>query len=249
MSAPPQSVPTPARRPAPSSRLRVFVVDEPSGAPVALRALSHTEPDITLVGEAPDPDEALLHLAATHADVVLVRADLPADGALTFVETVRDEWPSMRCVLCATEDDSAAATRAVAVGAFGYVSTAGTLEALSEAVRTAADGEVYMSHRMSRKVLASILFSEAAPSAPAENALSAALNLDRLSDRELQVFHLLAEGYTPAQIADRLGIQSRTIRLHLRHIQRKLDVDSYADVLKLSTEWQGRAQWVARCAE
>lgn len=245
MSAPPQSFTTPSRRTASSSHIRVFVVDEPGGTGARLRALSGAEPDLRLVGEAASADEGLVYLAATRVDVVLVRADLPADGALTFVETVRDEWPSVRCVLCAEEDDSGAATRAVAVGAFGFVSIAGTLEALSEAIRSAAKGEVYMSHRMTRQVLAQILFSEAPP-APTEDALADTLNLDRLSDRELQVFHLLADGCTPAQIAERLGIQSRTIRLHLRHIQRKLDARSYADVLKLTAEWQGRAQWAAR---
>jgi DNA-binding NarL/FixJ family response regulator len=181
-----------------------------------LRTLLATQPDFEVVGEAANGEEAL-HLSTTsHPEVVLMDLRMPILDGVAATRRLRALHPEVRVIVLTTFDDDEDIFEGLRAGALGYLLKDASSAKLFEAVRAAARGESFLQPSVAAKVVAE--FARLAEHAP-----RAEVPAEALSDRELAVLRLVAQGSSNKEIALALFIAEGTVKNHLTNILTKLD--------------------------
>jgi DNA-binding NarL/FixJ family response regulator len=219
MNAATPDAPTPGR-------CRIVVVDDHHlfRAGVKAELADHCE----IVGEAPDPPQALAVIATTRPDVVLLDVHLPDGGGVAVLEglaSVAGDRPPPAVLALSVSDAAADVVPMIRAGALGYVTKTIDTEELVAAIERVAAGDAYFSPRLAAFVLQAF-------SSPVQ-AEASEPGLESLTAREREVLHHLARGYAYKQIGVRLGISARTVESHVGAVLRKLQLSSRHEV----THW------------
>jgi DNA-binding NarL/FixJ family response regulator len=185
---------------------------------LVLVAMLGYEPDIEVVGDAADGEEAVEAILELQLDVVLLDLRLPKLSGIEVMRQVRLQWPQtiplpIRFLVLTTYDTDQYIAQALAAGAQGYLLKDATPDELAQAVRSLMRGGAQLTPEVAAPILERTHYEERA---------------DELSARELQVLQLLVSGDTKKAIAKQLHLSQNTIKTHLRHIFSKLDVQSRA---------------------
>jgi DNA-binding NarL/FixJ family response regulator len=192
--------------------VRILIVDDHTIVRQGLRSILELEPDFTVVGEAADAEAAVAGTARLRPDVVLLDLKLsdsaPAEG-LDVCATLRDKQPQVRIVVLTTFLDQKLLVGALQRGASGYVLKDVDAVELARIIRTVHRGESGFDGRSARLVVRSLTGQPAAPAR-------------LLSERELEVVRLVAQGATNGQAARDLFVSESTIKYHLRLAMRKI---------------------------
>jgi DNA-binding NarL/FixJ family response regulator len=205
-----------------TERPRVVVVDDHHLFRAGVRA--ELLADCEVVGEAADPTTAVVTIAQTTPDVVLLDVHIPDGGGVAVLHALK-EFPSPPAVLALSVSDAAEdVVPMIRAGALGYVTKTISTPELLAAIRQVAAGDAYFSPRLAAFVLQE--FSADAP-ATIDDSLSA------LTPREREVMHHLARGYAYKRIGARLQISPRTVESHVGAVLRKLQLSSRHEV----THW------------
>ena len=205
-----------------AERPRVVVVDDHHLFRAGVRAELLADCDV--VGEAADPATAVLTIAQTTPDVVLLDVHIPDGGGVAVLHAIK-ELPAPPPVLALSVSDAAEdVVPMIRAGALGYVTKTISTPELLAAIRQVAAGDAYFSPRLAAFVLQE--FSADAP-ATVDDSLRA------LTPREREVLHHLARGYAYKQIGARLQISPRTVQSHVSAVLRKLQLSSRHEV----THW------------
>jgi DNA-binding NarL/FixJ family response regulator len=205
-----------------AERPRVVVVDDHHLFRAGVRAELLADCDV--VGEAADPATAVVTIASTTPDVVLLDVHIPDGGGVAVLVAIK-ELPSPPAVLALSVSDAAEdVVPMIRAGALGYVTKTISTPELLAAIRQVAAGDAYFSPRLAAFVLQE--FSAGAP-ATVDDSLSA------LTPREREVMHHLARGYAYKRIGARLQISPRTVESHVGAVLRKLQLSSRHEV----THW------------
>lgn len=207
---------------APSTPLRVLVIDDHAIVRCGVRALLQAAGGIT-VDEADSLTAAVRTVRRHMPDIVLLDLNLPGSDGIETIGRLRDEAPSCHVVILSIDDDPWRARRALAEGARGYVLKDAAANELLAAVRDVAGGRGYISPRLGARVVLAEMEATANPR-------------DRLSPRQDEVFRLLAYGHTNAEIAGRLTISVRTAERHRRAIMHKMGLASRAEIIECALE-------------
>ena len=212
-----------ARRP-----LRVIVADDD---PLSRRAVRDALQDagITVVAEAVDGREAIeltLHYAP---DVLLLEADLPVVDSLEATKRVFSRAGDVRIVVHAAIDDPELAVRCLRAGAIGFMPKRFGLEALPRALRAAQNGEAIIPRHIGAHLIDCLRRQR-------EHATGLRPVRSPLTDREWEVLDLLCEGCSTTDIADHLVLTVETVRSHIKHLMRKLEVSSRHDAVVLAKQ-------------
>lgn len=203
----------------PEPRARILIVDDHPLVAEGLHAVLEGYEDIEVVGVAGSAGVALEVARAARPDVVLMDFRLPdRTGAEAAVE-LRAELPEVAIVFLSADDSDAAVMAAVEAGATGYLPKAGRSDAIVEAVRRAARGEMLIPAATLARLI-SVRRSQAR--ADAERARTAAA----FTPREREILTLMAEGFDNPTIAERLFIEVTTVRWHVRNVIEKLGAHS-----------------------
>ncbi len=199
------------KRPA-AAPIRILIVDDHTIVRQGLRSILELEPDFTVVGEAADAAAAIADTAQFRPDVVLLDLKLsdsaPAEG-LDVCATLRDQQPAVRIVVLTTFLDQKLLVGALQRGASGYVLKDVDAVELARIIRTVHRGESGFDGRSARLVVRSLTGQPAAPAR-------------LLSERELEVVRLVAQGATNVQAARDLFVSESTVKYHLRLAMRKI---------------------------
>jgi DNA-binding NarL/FixJ family response regulator len=201
--------------------IRVFVVDDHGMVRRGVRSYLSIFDDIEVIGEAADGREALERLDALAADGALpdvVLMDLamePVDG-VTATREVRARMPEVEVVAVTSLIDQSRVQAALEAGASGYLVKDAAPEELALAIRAAGRGEMHLDAAVARRLMASLTPSRDTTPNP----------FGELSERELEILRLIADGHANKEIARRLVISERTARTHVSHILRKLGLSS-----------------------
>ncbi len=199
-------------------KIRVLVADDHALFRRALSAVFADEPDIDLVGEANDGEEVIRMAAELAPDVVLMDVHMPKVAGIDATRQIKTDQPATRIVMLTVSDEEDDVFEAIKAGASGYLLKEVDPAEIAQAIR-----QIQQGHSLLSPTVASKLVSEfAAISKRSEQKATRAT----LTDRELQVLRLAADGLTNRQIGRRLTISENTVKNHIRNILEKLHMHS-----------------------
>lgn len=198
--------------------IRVLLVDDHAVVRTGFRLLLQAHPGTTVVGEADSGESACQRFLELAPDVVVMDLSMPGMGGLEALRRIRAHHPQARVLTLSALDDPQHAQRALREGARGFLSKRSAPETLLEAITTVAAGERYLDAQLATKLAL----------AEAEGGGHSAL--ERLSEREFEVFVRLARGHTVQRIADDLKLSASTIGTHLYNIKHKLGVANQSEL-------------------
>lgn len=194
----------------PATTIRVFLVDDHEIVRRGIAAHLEAEPDIEVVGEASTARDALVRVAATRPDVVVLDLLLPDGSGLDVCRSIRQTLPGATCLILTAHDDEDALRGAVLAGASGYLTTEVRAATLINAVRATAAG-----HQLFDPAVVSTAVT---PMTHSRHTSA----LESLGLREQQILALIAEGLTNRQIATQLGLAEKTVKNYVSSLLSKL---------------------------
>jgi DNA-binding NarL/FixJ family response regulator len=195
--------------------IRVLIVDDHALMRSGLRSRLASETDIDTVGEAESAERAVIKARALQPDVVLLDLLMPRGSGYEAIAGVANVSPQSKVLVCSAMAAASSVRQALAAGADGFVGKRASDVDLVAAIRGVAGGESYVDPALGAKLVVSE---------------TAALR-EPISERERDVLHLLALGYTNPEIAKKLFISVRTVDTHRAHIMGKLELSSRAELV------------------
>jgi DNA-binding NarL/FixJ family response regulator len=204
-----------------SERLRVVIVDDHALFRRGLQLVLNQEPDIEVVGEAADGQEAIQKAQELMPDVVLMDVRMPRRSGIEATVELKNLLPHVKILMLTISDDEADLFDAIKAGASGYLLKEISIEEVAESVRSVAAGQSRISPTMASKLLTEFAVMSRRGEGERER-----LPVPRLTDREMQVLRLVAEGLGNKDIAKRLYISENTVKNHIRNILEKLHLHS-----------------------
>jgi DNA-binding NarL/FixJ family response regulator len=207
--------------------IRVLVADDQAMVRSGFRMLLGGEPDIEVVAEAANGLEAVQKTARFEPAVVLMDIRMPDVDGLEATRQIIAADPSARVLILTTFDLDEYVYEALRAGASGFVLKDDPPEQLIAAVRTVAAGDALLSPAVTKRVIKQFT-RVARPSPPKQ--------LDELTEREMEVFALIAGGLSNAEIGERLFISDTTVKTHITHILQKLNLRDRVQAVVLAYE-------------
>jgi DNA-binding NarL/FixJ family response regulator len=191
--------------------IRIVIADDHSVVRQGLRMFLGLDPELEVVGEASDGTEALQLARELRPDVVVMDLLMPVMNGIEATAAIRRELPDTEVLALTSVLEDASVVGAVRAGAIGYLLKDTKADALCQAIKAAAAGQV----QLTPKAAARLMQAVSAPESPQE-----------LTDRENEVLRLLAQGQSNKQIARSLQIGEKTVKTHVSNILSKLGVQS-----------------------
>jgi DNA-binding NarL/FixJ family response regulator len=197
--------------------VRIVIADDHRVVREGITYMLSEEPDIEIVGDAAGGEELLDLLDDQPVDVVLLDVRMPGMSGFEVLERIGSDMPQVRVLMLSMHDQPGYVRRAVELGAAGYLLKSSGREELLRAIRTVADGGVYLQGELMEPLVADVTGTSGPPG--------------RISPRERQVLQLIANGYENKQVATELGLSEATVKSYLRGIFERLEVTSRAEAV------------------
>jgi DNA-binding NarL/FixJ family response regulator len=208
---------------------RVLVVDDHPLVREGLANLINAQHDLMVCGEAEDSAQAIAGIVKARPDVALVDISLKNESGLELVKHLASRFPQVALIVLSMHDETLYAERALRAGAQGYVMKREASKNVLASIRRVLEGGVYVSERVTSRVALRLSSAgKAATSSPVE----------RLSDRELEIFRLLGQGRTTSQIASDLNLSLKTIQAYCARAKEKFGVSTLVDLLRAAIRWE-----------
>ena len=204
--------------------IRLLLVDDHAVVRSGLRMLLENESNIEIAGEAGSGHEALHSIEQLHPDMVLMDIGLPDMTGIEVTQKIKATWPEIAVVALTIHEDEEYFFKMLQAGANGYVPKRAAPEELLTALRTAAEGGVYLYPSLAKLLVRDYLAGE--------REATTVDALHDLTDREREVLAHLAEGASNQEIADVLEISPKTVARHRENIMRKLNLHSRVELVK-----------------
>ena len=204
-----------------AQRIRVLLVDDHAIVRAGLRQLLQVEPDLEVIAEAPNGHVAARLAIELKPDVVIMDLSMPVLGGAEATKQIVDRDPNVRVLALSAHGDPAYARAVLGSGAAGYVLKRSAFDELVSAIRAVAAGNTYVD-----PVLAEALMPRSRRSG------SGTRPAVSLSERELSVMRLVAQGHTAKEMADQLGVSPRTLETYKARAMAKLDLTSRAELIR-----------------
>ena len=214
-------------------RIRILVVDDHTLFRRGLTALLARDDCLQVVGDAGDAGEAQRKAQSLRPDLILLDNHLPGVNGVDALPGLLAASPGAKVLMLTVSEDESDLAAALRGGAHGYLLKTIEGEALSSAIRRVVGGEHVVADEMTGKLVAAFKVSQgAAPSAPAP----AASPLASLSPRETEILRAVARGASNKEIARELDIAESTVKIHVQHLLRKLDVGSRVQLAVIANQ-------------
>jgi two-component system nitrate/nitrite response regulator NarL len=215
---------------APLRPVRILVVDDHTLFRRGLTALLARDPQLLVVGDAADAGEALRRAQELQPDLILLDNHLPGVNGVDVLPSLRDAVPEVRVLMLTVSEDEQDLAAALRGGASGYLLKTIEGDALVAAILRAMRGESVVAEEMTGKLVAA--YRDAATPQPAPPASKVA----QLSPREQEILRGIARGASNKEIGRDLGIAETTVKIHVQHVLRKLDVSSRVQAAVIASE-------------
>lgn len=208
---------------------RVFIVDDHPLVREGLANLINAQDDLIVCGEAGDSALAIAGIMKTKPDVALIDISLQNESGLELVKDLAVQFPKVALVVLSMHDETLYAERALRAGARGYVMKREASKNVLSSIHRVLEGGVFVSERVATRIaMKAAVRRKAADRSPVE----------RLSDRELEIFRLLGQGRTPSQIASDLNLSLKTVQAYCARAKEKFGVRSLTELLRAAFRWE-----------
>src|SRR3954451_20826809 len=211
---------------------RVFIVDDHPLVRDGLANLINQQGDLLVCGEAEDSSSAIAGMESCKPDVALIDISLKNESGLELVKTLQAQFPQIALIVLSMHEEALYAERALHAGARGYVMKRETTKNVLTAIRRVIEGDVYVSDRVVNSMAKRMSSRKTAAAEPVE----------RLSDREREIFRLLGQGRTPSQIAEDLRLSLKTVQAYCARAKEKFGVTSLTELLGAAIGWYHAAR-------
>jgi len=202
---------------------RIIIVEDHPIMRNGLVQLISQEKDFSICGQYEDAGAAFGAIEKFLPDIVIVDLSLKASSGLELIKSVKAAYPKLIMLVLSMYDEALYAERTLRAGASGYVMKQEATDKIMIALRKVATGGIYLSDRMSSKFMHQLVGG-------GKTAANGSL-IERLSDRELEVFGLIGEGRGTRQIAEQLHLSIKTVESHRAHIKEKLNLRSATELV------------------
>jgi len=204
--------------------IRIVVADDHAIVREGLKQILGAQADFQVVAEASDGHEALKRVRELDFDVLLLDMSMPGKSGVELIKQVKAEKPKLRILVLTMHEEHQYAVRAIRAGASGYLTKEGASAQLVTAIRKVASGGAYISAEVAEQLALNAMPD--ATAAPHE----------RLSDREFQVFRMIAEGKSVSEIADRLNLSVKTVSTHKANVLAKMGLSTQGELIRYALE-------------
>jgi DNA-binding NarL/FixJ family response regulator len=208
------------------ARIRVLVADDHTIVRQGLVGILKSSDDVEVVGEAADGAEAVAKATKLKPDVVVLDVSMPHLSGLEAARRIREALPATRVLVLTMHDDEEYVLKMVRAGASGYLLKDSAASELIAGIRALKSGKVYFGPHASRALAEAYQSDRPLPEDPYE----------RLTDREREIFQLVVEGKTNAQIADMLCISPKTVDNHRTRMMEKLGLHGTAELVRFAAK-------------
>jgi DNA-binding NarL/FixJ family response regulator len=216
-----------ASRVSPSTaKCKVFLIDDHPIVRQGLALFIDREADLMVCGEADGATSALQAMQDSLPDFVVLDISLEGPDGLELLKTLRAKYPNLPVLILSMHEESAYAERALRAGANGYIMKQEATEKVLTAIRHILRGDVYLSDRLTKRMLQQFVHGAISPRDP----------LAKLSDRELEVYRLIGAGHGTRQIADELHVSTKTVESYQAHIKEKLSLRNARELVQHAIE-------------
>jgi DNA-binding NarL/FixJ family response regulator len=217
-----------SKKSSPQKKKRILVVDDHPMMRQGLAQLIGAEPDLAICGEAATAEQALDVIRTCKPELVLADISLPGKNGLELIKDFQAIQPELPVLVISMHDESLYAERVLRAGGRGYIMKQEGADKMMAAIRQVLDGKIYVSEKMSSGILESLSGRRAA----AENA-----SMEKLTDREFEVFQLIGQGKSSRDIAEQLHLSVKTVDVHRTNIKGKLKLNSAVELVRFSARW------------
>ncbi|MCX6925572.1 MAG: response regulator transcription factor [Verrucomicrobia bacterium] len=216
-----------AKRSAASSKIRVFLVDDHPIVRRGLQLLLSMEPDLVVCGESDGGPEALQKMLALKPDAAIIDLSLKEGSGLELIKQLRAQSQKMKVLVFSMRDEAIYAQRALRAGADGYLTKEDGSEKAIQAIRLLMQGKRYLSEKVSESLMEALMGQTQPHDGGAEP----------LTDRELEVLELIADGLGSRVIAEKLHLSIKTIESHREHMKAKLGLSRATELVSYAFNW------------
>jgi two-component system response regulator NreC len=214
------------------SQISILLVDDHQVIRTGLKSFLETQPDFRVVAEAGNGREAIERALEFHPDIVLMDITMPEMDGLEATRQLKKLWPECVVLSLTVHEDKYYFMEMLAAGASGYLTKQAASDELVQAIRTVAQGHVYLQPALARWLIDDYQRLSAEKSSPSDT--ENAVDLDVLSEREREVLELVAQGMNNSDIGARLELSPKTIARHRERIMHRLNLHSRTDLVKFA---------------
>lgn len=208
---------------------RIFIVDDHPLFREGLVGLVQREPALTICGEADNAPQALGAIEGLKPELVLADIGLPGRSGLELIKDIIAVRPETAVLVISMHDETLYAERVLRAGGRGYIMKQEGPDRILQAIRQVLAGQLYLSAKMSVRILDVFSGRRAKSSSP----------IARLTDREFEILQLIGEGKDTQTIAQELHLSGKTVDTHRGHIKEKLNLKSGTELICYAARWVG----------
>jgi DNA-binding NarL/FixJ family response regulator len=218
------SLPVPA-----STKSRILLVDDHPVVLTGYKLMLDSQPDMIVCATATSTAQALDLVEREQPDLVITDLTMPGRSGLDLIKDLIALNPDVKVLVISMHDEMLYAERALKAGARGYLMKESDNATMIGAVRQVLGGAIYASPRLASRVLGAF-----AGQRPRGSSVSP---IEKLSDREFEIFRLFGEGRTAKEIAAQLNLSPKTVSAHRDHIKEKLEFSTSAEMIRQAIRW------------
>jgi DNA-binding NarL/FixJ family response regulator len=207
---------------------RVLIVDDHPIVRQGLRRIMENEEDLVVCGEAETVRDARTAIKELNPDVMIVDISLKQGDGIELVRDVRAHYPQLPILVLSMHDETIYAERMLSAGANGYIMKQAASEQFLVSLRRVLDGGIYVSEAVGNNMIQKFA---------AGRSYVSANPIDRLSNRELQVLHMIGKGKSTRETAESLNLSIKTVESHRQRIKRKLNLHTGTQLVQYAVNW------------
>ena len=215
-------------KPREGQKKRILIVDDHPIVREGLTTIINEQTDLVVCGEAEDAQTALEAVGTLRPDLMIVDVSLKGINGIELVKLIQRRYEKIPILVLSMHDESLYVERVLRAGARGYIMKQEGTEKVVTAIHRILGGDIYVSEAMGKKLLRT--FQEGRPEISGPS-------VERLSDRELEVFRLIGQGYGTRQIADTLHVSVKKVNTYRQHIKEKLKFETGSELLRHAIQW------------
>lgn len=210
------------------TQVKIVIVDDHPLLRQGLAQLIDQENDLNAVGEASDASEAMLVVAKTKPDLLIIDISLKGLSGIELTKNVLAEYPKMLVLIISMYDETLYVERVLRAGARGYLMKQEASSNVITAIRTVLDGKIYVSDKWRETLVNQFVGGSKATAGP---------STERLSGRELEILQIIGQGFSTRKIAEELHVSIKTVESHYANIKEKLDLKNSHELIQFATRF------------